>query len=57
MSKPILDQMIEDIDDVISKYRETLSVTYCDVIGALEIIKLDAYTEALKGEKGEEGDF
>ena len=53
MSEPVLIQMIDDIDQVINKYRKTLGISYSEAIGALEIIKLDIYSELI-GDNNEE---
>ena len=37
--------MIDEIVDVLDKYRSTMSVSYAEVIGGLEIISRDVYRE------------
>jgi len=44
-SKPAVQQMIDEIVDVLDKYRSTMSVSYAEVIGGLEIISRDVYRE------------
>jgi len=51
MSGPILQNMIEDILEVLGRYRETYSISYCEVIGSLEIISRDIYKELSEDEE------
>jgi len=56
MSKPIVQMMIDDLTAVLDKYRDTYQVSYCEVIGCLEIISRDIYGEAATGGDDDEDD-
>ena len=43
--KPLSDLFMEDVERVVDKYRDE-GVTYTEVIGVLEVIKIDLYKEA-----------
>ena len=48
--KPILQEMIDEITTVLDKYRGTYQINYAEVIGALEIISRDIYSELTEEE-------
>lgn len=52
--KPLVQCLQDDLEKVIDKYRDE-GVTFCEVIGALEILKLDVWRECPdENEKDEE---
>ena len=51
MKQPIVQEMIDDILAVLDKYRDTYSISYCEVIGSLEIISRDIYKELTEDEE------
>ena len=51
MSKPIVQETIDDILAVLDKYRDTYSISYCEVICSLEIISRDIYKEITEDEE------
>ena len=53
MKQPIVQDMIDDIVTVLDKYRGTYSISYCEVIGSLEIISRDIYKELSQDEEND----
>lgn len=43
--KPLLQQFSDDLQAVVDKYRDQ-GLTFGEVVGAIEIVKLDLYSEA-----------
>ncbi len=42
---PMIDRLREDIDAIIGRYRSTACLTYVEIIGAMEVMKLDLVRE------------
>jgi hypothetical protein len=53
MSRPIVENMMEDLNEVLDRYRETYSITYCEAVGCLSILSRELYKETEKGEDEE----
>jgi len=51
MSQDAVNRLGEDIDDRIDYYRQEYEMTYAEIIGLLEMCKLDMYMEALESEE------
>ena len=43
--KPLADLFMEDVERVVDKYRDE-GITYAEVIGVIELIKIDLYKDA-----------
>lgn len=50
--KPLSQQFVDDVHSVIDKYRGE-GLTIAELIGGLEIVKLDSYAEATADEEDE----
>lgn len=45
---------VQDLQSVIQRYRSEFNLTYAQVIGGLEMVKLGMFTEAMATQDGEE---
>ena len=51
-----VDQLIDEIERLIERYRHEGDISYAEIVGALELIKIDVIAEAVARAEEEDND-